>query len=105
MGASLRLPFVKVSDWVSVIAALRFRGFTVAALTPKPSGTSLDEFAARIGVREPLLLMVGAEGSGSTEDVLESSHARVRIPMAPDVDSLNVTVAAGIALSRLATTR
>lgn len=105
MGASLRLPFVRVSDWVSVISALRFLGFTVAALTPKPSGTALDDFAAQVGAGKELLVMVGAEGSGSSEEVLELSHARVRVPMARDVDSLNVTVAAGIALSRLATTR
>lgn len=101
MGASLRLPFVRVSDWVSAIAAVRLRGFTVAALTPKPSGTALEDFAAQLGVRKALLVMVGAEGSGLSEAVLESSHARVRIPMARDVDSLNVTVAAGVALSRV----
>lgn len=101
MGASLRLPFVRVSDWVSVISALRFRGFTVAALTPTPSGTALDDFAARIGAAKGTLVMVGAEGSGLSEEVLESAHARVRIPMARDVDSLNVTVAAGVALARI----
>ncbi len=100
MGAVLTMPFVRVSGWVDAIAALRADGLTVAALTPAPDALTLDEYAARGIASERLLLIVGSEGPGLSAAVLEHADARVRIPMAGSQDSLNVTVAAGVALSR-----
>ncbi|MDQ3348273.1 MAG: RNA methyltransferase, partial [Acidobacteriota bacterium] len=48
-----------------------------------------------------LVTLVGGEGEGLTEGVLAMADARVRIPLAAGVDSLNVVVAAGIALAAL----
>ena len=45
--------------------------------------------------------MLGAEGSGLTPEALGTADVRVRIPIAAGVDSLNVVVAAGIALAAL----
>jgi tRNA G18 (ribose-2'-O)-methylase SpoU len=45
--------------------------------------------------------MVGAEGPGLNLASLEQADLRVRIPIDGAVDSLNVVVAAGIALDRL----
>jgi len=45
--------------------------------------------------------VVGAEGHGLDASVLEAAEHVVEIPMAPDVPSLNVVVAAGVFLSRL----
>jgi tRNA G18 (ribose-2'-O)-methylase SpoU len=42
--------------------------------------------------------MVGAEGDGLTADALNAADERVRIPMSVGADSLNVTIAASIAL-------
>ena len=46
-------------------------------------------------------LLLGAEGPGLTADAIAGASLRVRIPVNPAADSLNVTVAAGIALSAL----
>jgi tRNA G18 (ribose-2'-O)-methylase SpoU len=46
--------------------------------------------------------MVGAEGDGLSADALDAADERVRIPMAESADSLNVTVAASIALHHFA---
>ena len=46
--------------------------------------------------------MLGAEGSGLTPEALDAADVRLRIPIADGVDSLNVVVAAGIALAALA---
>ena len=46
-------------------------------------------------------LLVGNEGSGLTPEALALSTERARIKMSPGVDSLNVTVAASIAMHRL----
>ncbi len=48
-----------------------------------------------------LAVLVGAEGTGLTEGALDAAGHRVRIPMAPGVDSLNVATALAIALQRL----
>jgi tRNA G18 (ribose-2'-O)-methylase SpoU len=44
---------------------------------------------------------MGAEFTGLSVDTLATCTARVKIPMAIGVDSLNVGVAAGVFLSRL----
>jgi tRNA G18 (ribose-2'-O)-methylase SpoU len=44
------------------------------------------------------VLLLGAEGAGLSPESLVLADRRVRIPIAAAVDSLNVVVAAGIAL-------
>lgn len=102
MGTVLQMPFVRVIAWPEAIAELRADGVTVVALTPDVSATALDEFATTLDPRSRVLLMVGTEGAGLSARVKEIASQRVRIPLAPGVDSLNVVVAAGIALSRTA---
>jgi tRNA G18 (ribose-2'-O)-methylase SpoU len=48
-----------------------------------------------------MALVLGAEGPGLTGAVEDLADYRVRIPISDRVDSLNVAVAAGIALNRL----
>ena len=50
---------------------------------------------------ERVALVLGAEGPGLSADALQAVDQRVRIPMAPGVDSVNVATAAAIALSAL----
>jgi tRNA G18 (ribose-2'-O)-methylase SpoU len=45
---------------------------------------------------------VGAEGQGLTEEAMADPARRVRIPLAPGVDSLNVATAAAVALHAVA---
>jgi tRNA G18 (ribose-2'-O)-methylase SpoU len=72
----------------------------LVALTPAADAVDLDSFAA--GPRpERVALVVGNEGEGLSADALRASDVRVRIAMAPGVDSLNVSTATGIALHRL----
>jgi tRNA G18 (ribose-2'-O)-methylase SpoU len=99
MGAVLRVRFAR-ADWADALPIVRSTGFTVVALTPHAAAEPLDRFAEhRRGER--LALLLGNEGSGLSEGASASADARVRIPTTGEVDSLNVAVAAGIALSRL----
>lgn len=100
MGAVLTMPFVRVAAWPEAIAGLRADGVTVVALTPSTAAEPLEDYAAGRAAGR-LLVMVGSEGHGLSAPLLESADAQVRIPIARATDSLNVTVAAGIALSRL----
>lgn len=102
MGASLDVPFTRLESWTSDLDLLRRQGFEIAALTPDRGATPLAAYAATVGRDRPLVLMLGAEGSGLTSKALSTADVRVRIPIAAGVDSLNVVVAAGIALAALA---
>jgi tRNA G18 (ribose-2'-O)-methylase SpoU len=100
MGASLRLPFACVGDWPAALARVRDAGFRLVALTPHESAEPLESFATR--PRPPkIALLVGAEGPGLTADAEAAADDRVRIPMAGGIDSINLAVAAGIALECL----
>jgi tRNA G18 (ribose-2'-O)-methylase SpoU len=106
MGASLRIPFAAVDSWPASIERVRRSGFQIVALTPAQDAAPIAEYASSSASRGTrLLVLLGAEGSGLAEATLAGADARVRIPIAPTVDSLNVVVAAGIALERLTATR
>jgi tRNA G18 (ribose-2'-O)-methylase SpoU len=100
MAAVLRVPFARSSEWAADLERIRAAGFMLVALTPSETAESLDAFAARAGGSR-LALAFGAEGSGLSPGVMSTADAAVRIPIAGNVDSLNVAVAAGIALYRL----
>ena len=103
MGAALRVPFVRVQErnWLTTLDHHRSRRFTIAALTPSVGSEPLADFVARFDKRERLMILVGAEGQGLNSETLAHADARVRIPLDSTVDSLNVVVAAGIALHAL----
>ena len=48
-----------------------------------------------------LILLLGSEGPGLSDAAMRYADVRLRIPVAPAADSLNVVVAAGIALHML----
>ena len=101
MAATLRLPFARLDEWPGLLQQFRSRGVRLVALTPRAGATPVAEFAATLRPGHRLMLLVGAEGRGLSDEVLAVADARVRIPMDAATDSLNVTVAAGIALDRL----
>jgi tRNA G18 (ribose-2'-O)-methylase SpoU len=101
MGATLDVPFTRLESWTPALGLLRRRGFQVAALTPDRAATPLTAYAATVDRDRPLVLLLGAEGSGLTDEALNTADVRVRIPIAAGVDSLNVVVAAGIAMAAL----
>ena len=98
-GHVLRIPFARMTDWpVPAIARLQAAGYEVLALTPSPSADDVRTLSP--GNRWAML--VGAEGPGLSAAALAAADRRVRITMAPGVDSLNVATAAAIALHHLA---
>ena len=101
MGAALRVPFATSRSWVDDLRWLQRNGTMLVALTPDPAATTLKAFAETIRGEQPLVLMLGAEEPGLSAAARDAADARVRIPLSPDVDSLNVVVAAGIALATL----
>jgi tRNA G18 (ribose-2'-O)-methylase SpoU len=97
MGAVLRVPFARSREWPADLERVRGAGLTLVVLTTSETAERMDTFAAR-AAGSRLALVLGAEGSGVTPAVASAADAFVRIPIGHDVDSLNVAVAAGIAL-------
>lgn len=101
MGSVLRLPFTRVGSWPSDLLTLADAGFQIVALTPSADATPLASYTRGVAADARLLLMVGSEGPGLSAAAFEVATAKIRIPIAAGVDSLNVVVAAGIALAAL----
>ena len=101
MAATLLLPWTRAKSLPDALSELRRDGYLIAALTPAVPSATLAEFAEQARDADRLVLLVGAEGAGLSDAALEIADVRVRIPVDPAVDSLNVVVAAGIALERL----
>ncbi|HYB94520.1 MAG TPA: RNA methyltransferase [Vicinamibacterales bacterium] len=94
MGATLSMPYVQAPQWPGAIHDLRTDGFTVVALTPHLSAAPLED----VRVVPKLALLVGSEGDGLTREAIDASTLTARIPTTLNVDSLNVTTAASIAM-------
>jgi tRNA G18 (ribose-2'-O)-methylase SpoU len=94
MAASLSVPFVLAPQWPGAIRELRADGFTVVALTPNRAAAPLEE----VFPHAKLALLVGSEGTGLSDQAMQAATLRIRIPTTAEVDSLNVTTAASIAM-------
>ena len=104
-GATVALPFGRLADWPRDLGLLREAGFTVLALTPRAEAESLDDLGAEGRLPPRLALLLGTEGRGLSAEALAAADLRVRIPMAPEMDSINVAAAGAVALHWLAKKR
>jgi 23S rRNA (guanosine2251-2'-O)-methyltransferase len=92
-GALEHLPVVKVTNINRTLEELKDRGFWIYGLDERGTETyDRAEFAT------PTALVFGGEGKGLHEQVRKHCDALVRIPMAGQISSLNVSVAAGVVL-------
>ena len=89
IGHVLRIPWTRIVS----VDDVRRAGFTTYALTPAADATPIGE----VDWAERSALLFGAEGPGLSEAWLRGSDQRVRIPMTPGSDSLNVATAAAVA--------
>ena len=91
-GASAHVHIVTVGNLVGSFRLLRDRGFWVY-------GAHLDgERVDTMDAPERVALVLGSEGRGLSALVRDRVDSLVRIPTSGHVDSLNVSVAAGILL-------
>jgi tRNA G18 (ribose-2'-O)-methylase SpoU len=99
MGHALRMPFARLPAWPQELTELVAQRFSVLALTPAADADAIDSLVGPAPERWALL--VGTEGTGLSDAALSVATQRIRIPMAPGVDSLNVATAAAIAMFAL----
>lgn len=104
MGHALTIPFTQTenqSDWIPTLTAVQAAGFTTLALTPARDALDIDQIAKNTSQSSKLALMLGAEGPGLTPESIQAASHKVKIPLASTADSLNISVAAAVALHRL----
>jgi 23S rRNA (guanosine2251-2'-O)-methyltransferase len=106
-GAAARMPIGRATNLSRTLGAWNDDGFVTVGLDGEVSATidDLDDVAGPDAARGPLVLVVGSEGKGLSRLVRETCTATVAIPMAGDVESLNASVAAGVALAEVARRR
>lgn len=82
------------ADVPTAVAHLKERGFTILAAHPSADAADYREVDYAI----PTAIVIGAELDGVSEESLQLADARVAIPMAGMVHSLNVSVATSLLL-------
>ncbi len=87
-------------DPVACAAALRTRGFTVLATTPR-GAISIDE----VDVTRPVAVVMGNEHAGLPEATIAACDGAVVLPMFGFTESYNLSVSAALVTSHLAARR
>lgn len=97
MGEVLHMPIARaaVGDWPSALDTLHDAGYETWSMTPADDAIDLWQMATP----ERLAVVFGAEGPGLTDAAMQATTHRVRIPIEPNVDSLNVGHAAAVTFS------
>lgn len=95
-GALFGLRIVRVPNLVRAMQALKDLGFWLVGLVPGAAGSLFE-----LDLADRVALVVGGEGGGLRPLVRRTCDLEARIPMAAGVESLNVSVATGVALFEL----
>lgn len=92
-GAAESVPLVPVVNLARTLRELRERGLWLVGTTDDAQRTIYD-----VDLTGPTVLVLGSEGEGMRRLTREACDDLVSIPMAGAVESLNVSVATGVAL-------
>jgi 23S rRNA (guanosine2251-2'-O)-methyltransferase len=92
-GALLKIPVCRSENLKDTLNYLRASGVSVVC-SDMNSKNDLDA----LDLTGPIALVMGSEGAGVSFEVLEASGQTFRIPQVGQIESLNVSVASGIAL-------
>lgn len=92
MGSALRLNIISCSDALGVIKSAKEKGMLTLASTPDKSSVKITDVEMTGGI----VCVVGNEGNGISDAVMDSCGMRVTIPMGGRAESLNAGTAAAI---------
>ncbi len=92
-GALHHLPVCKVENMQNTLDFLRESGLSLVAATEHATKNYTEA-----DMRQPLAIVMGSEDTGIFPENLRRCNEQVRIPMTATIESLNVSVAAGVIL-------
>jgi 23S rRNA (guanosine2251-2'-O)-methyltransferase len=99
-GAAETVPYLMVTNLARSLGELKERDLRVIGTSDDAEATIYD-----LDLSGPVALVLGAEGAGLRQLTRKTCDELVRIPMAGAVESLNVSVAAGVCLYEAARQR
>ena len=97
LGAEKWIPFEKNAQTWRKIEYLKKDGFQIVAIEQSPKSVDYRKFKPKF----PLALILGNEVRGLSRQILNRCDAVIEIPMIGKKESLNVSVAFGIAVYRI----
>ena len=92
-GAAETVPYLMVTNLARSLNEMKERDIRIVGTSDDAERTLYD-----LDLSGPVALVLGAEGSGLRQLTRKTCDELVRIPMAGAVESLNVSVAAGVCL-------
>jgi 23S rRNA (guanosine2251-2'-O)-methyltransferase len=92
-GALSHLPVCRERDLKKTLKFLHDNGITVVACTEKAQKTIYE-----VSFNGPVALIMGSEEDGISDTLLRDADELVKIPQHGKIESLNVSVAAGVAM-------
>lgn len=92
-GALLKIPVCRVANTKSLINQVKSFGLKVYAATEKAKNDYTGMYAT-----EPLMIIMGNEERGINSSLIKMADELISIPIKGDIESLNVSVAAGVLL-------
>ena len=90
-GSLFRMPVVFMDSSTELVEFTRAAGKKLVATCFDTDSYYFDE-----DLTEDIALVIGNEGNGISNEIIESSDLRIKIPMHGNIESLNASVAAGI---------
>jgi tRNA G18 (ribose-2'-O)-methylase SpoU len=101
MGTIFKLPALETPSLLHTVAEMKAAGIRCIAAHPHTNRMTVGD----ANFRGPTCIVLGAEGNGLTPELLAACDQAVVIPMAQEVDSLNVGTAGAIFLYEAARQR
>ncbi len=92
MGAVFRLPFYFAESMPDAVVLCEKLGFETLAAIPDASAQPITD----LSFDKPVIIAVGNEGNGLTEQAVSACSRRVTIPMRGRAESLNASASAAI---------
>ena len=92
-GAAFNILICKVNHLLDAVYMLQAEGIQIVSITEKT-----DESIYDIDFNKPTAIIMGSEHKGVSPALLKTSDYKGKLPMLGTIESLNVSVAAGVAL-------
>ncbi|MFO7852197.1 MAG: 23S rRNA (guanosine(2251)-2'-O)-methyltransferase RlmB [Bacteroidota bacterium] len=96
-GALHRIPVSRVKSMVKTLSFLKNSGLKIISASEKGGDKPRS-----VDLSGPAVLVMGSEDRGVSPEILEITDIALSVPMIGNIDSLNVSVAAGILLYEIA---
>ena len=97
LGAEKSIPWEHVAMMSSLVSKLKKEGFQIVAIEQDKNAVDYK----KVEIKKNVAFILGNEVEGVSKDALKEADIIAEIPMQGEKESLNVSVAGGVALFRI----